>query len=165
MNEAKRLNDLNFLNALRKLLTACNAGDSAGFSPKKPKEDTMAKLRHLAILTHQPDKLADFYKRVFEMAEMYRTKNGSVHLSDGEVNLAILNANDPKEPGHQPGLYHFGFHVEDNKEVAKRINEIYPAGAPKEREATYAEGRGSDPDGNLFDISTVGWGYKRRMDL
>jgi catechol-2,3-dioxygenase len=125
----------------------------------------MAKLRHLAILTHQPDKLADFYKRVFEMQEMYRTKNGSVHLSDGEVNLAILNATDPKEPGHQPGLYHFGFHVEDNKEVAKRINEIYPAGAPKEREATYAEGRGSDPDGNLFDISTVGWGYKRRMDL
>ena len=28
---------------------------------------TMAKLRHLAILTHQPDKLADFYKRVFEL--------------------------------------------------------------------------------------------------
>jgi len=76
-----------------------------------------------------------------------------------------LNATDPKEPGHQPGLYHFGFHVEDNQEVAKRIKEIYPEGAPKEREATYAEGRGSDPDGNLFDISTVGWGQKRRMDL
>jgi hypothetical protein len=96
---------------------------------------------------------------------MYRTKNGSVHLSDGEVNLAILNANSPKEPGHQPGLYHFGFHVEDNKEIARRIAAVYPDGAPKEREATYAEGRGSDPDGNLFDISTVGWGYKRRMDL
>jgi catechol-2,3-dioxygenase len=102
---------------------------------------------------------------VFDMNEMYRTKNGSVHLSDGEVNLAILNATDPKEPGHQPGLYHFGFHVEDNKETARRIGEIYPEGAPKEREATYAEGRGSDPDGNLFDISTVGWGGKRRMDL
>ena len=125
----------------------------------------MAKLRHLAILTHQPDKLANFYKRVFDMTEMYRTKNGSVHLSDGEVNLAILNATDPKEPGHQPGLYHFGFHVEDNKEISKRINEVYPDGAPKEREATYAEGRGTDPDGNLFDISTVGWGPKRRMDL
>ncbi len=87
----------------------------------------MAKLRHLAILTHQPDKLADFYKRVFDMKEMYRTKNGSVHLSDGE--------------------------------------EIYPEGAPKAREATYAEGRGCDPDGNLFDISTVGWGLTRRMDL
>jgi catechol-2,3-dioxygenase len=125
----------------------------------------MAKLRHLAILTQQPDRLADFYKRVFEMKEMYRTKNGSVHLSDGEVNLAILNANDPKEPGHRSGLYHFGFQVEDNQEIAKRIQEIYPEGAPKQRNATYAEGRGSDPDGNLFDISTIGWGIKRRMDI
>ena len=125
----------------------------------------MAKLRHLALLTHQPDKLADFYKRVFEMQELYRTKNGSVHLSDGEVNLAILNANDPKEPGHPTGLYHFGFHVENNDEVVKRIREIHPDGVPKEREATYAEGRGCDPDGNLFDISTCGWGVKRRMNL
>jgi predicted enzyme related to lactoylglutathione lyase len=29
----------------------------------------MAKLRHLAILTHQPEKLADFYKKVFELKE------------------------------------------------------------------------------------------------
>jgi len=59
----------------------------------------MAQLRHLAILTHQPDRLADFYKRVFEMQELYRTKNGSVHLSDGEVNLAILNAPIPRNRG------------------------------------------------------------------
>ncbi len=121
----------------------------------------MAKLRHLAILTHQPDKLADFYKKVFELKEMYRTKNGSVHLSDGEVNLAILNANQPKEPGHRPGLYHFGFQVDDPEEISRRIREICPEGWPKSREATYAEARGKDPDGNLFDISTLGWGDER----
>ena len=125
----------------------------------------MAKLRHVAILTHQPEKLADFYKRVFELKEMYRTKRGSIHLSDGDVNLAILNADDPKEPGQRLGLYHFGFHVKDLEAVAKRIQEVYPAGALKAREATYAEGRGSDPDGNLFDISTVGYGEKRRTDI
>ncbi|HKA35160.1 MAG TPA: VOC family protein [Candidatus Binatia bacterium] len=124
----------------------------------------MAKLRHLAILTHQPEKLAEFYKKVFEMKEMHRTKNGSVHLSDGEVNLAILNASNPKEPGHRLGLYHFGFHVDDPNETAKRIAEIYPEGAPKSREATYAELRGTDPDGNLFDISTIGWGEKRNTN-
>ena len=125
----------------------------------------MAKLRHLAILTHQPEKLSDYYKKVFDMEELYRTKNGSVHLSDGEVNLAILNANDPKEPGHTPGLYHFGFHVDDNKEIEKRISEVYPEGARTERMATYAEGRAKDPDGNLIDISTTGWGPVRRNDL
>ena len=94
----------------------------------------MAKLRHLAILTHQPAKMADYYKRVFDMQEMYKTKNGSVHLSDGEVNLAILNANDPKEPGHPAGLYHFGFHIDDAQETTKRIMDVYPEGAPKDRD-------------------------------
>ena len=35
---------------------------------------------------------------------------------------------------------------------------VYPEGAPKDRIATYAEGRAKDPDGNLIDISTTGWG-------
>ena len=124
----------------------------------------MGKLRHVAILTHQPEKLADFYKRVFELKELFRTKRGSIHLSDGDVNLAILNANDPKEPGHRLGLYHFGFHVKDPEAVAKRIREVYRQGSPKPRQATYAESRGTDPDGNFFDISSVGWGEKRRAD-
>ena len=121
---------------------------------------SMAKLRHLAILTHQPEKMAHFYKHVFDLKELYRTKNGSVHLSDGEVNLAILNASNPKEPGHAAGLYHFGFQVDDQETVAKRIGELHPEGAPQARPkgTSYAETRGSDPDGNLFDISTWGWG-------
>jgi len=121
----------------------------------------MAKLRHLAIMTHQPAKLAEFYKKVFDMKEMYRVENGSVHLSDGEVNLAILSAQNPKDQAHPDGLYHFGFHIDDLEEITRRIKEIYPEGAPKDRSATYAESRGSDPDGNLFDLSTVGWGEKR----
>jgi hypothetical protein len=31
----------------------------------------MAKLRHLALLTHQPEKLAEFYKKVFELEEVF----------------------------------------------------------------------------------------------
>jgi catechol-2,3-dioxygenase len=124
----------------------------------------MAKLRHLALLTHQPERLADFYKKVFELEEVFRTKNGSVHLSDGEVNLAILNANDPKDPEDlkRMGMYHFGFHVDDQETVAQRIQELYPEGAPKKRPSgtSYAETRGADPDGNIFDISTWGWSGK-----
>jgi catechol-2,3-dioxygenase len=124
----------------------------------------MAKLRHLALLTRQPEKLAEFYKKVFELKEVFRTQKGSIHLSDGEVNLAILNANDPKDPQdlRHMGLYHFGFHVEDQESVARRIQEMYPEGAPQARPngTSYAETRGSDPDGNLFDISTWGWSGK-----
>ena len=120
----------------------------------------MAKLRHLAILTHQPDKLAHFYKTVFDLEELCRMENGSVHLSDGVFELAILSTKNPKEPGHQAGLYHFGFLVDDVETVSKRIQELHPDGIPKEREATYAESRGMDPDGNLFDLSTRGYNTK-----
>ena len=34
----------------------------------------MAKLRHVAPWTRQPEKMAEFYIRVFEMKEMFRTK-------------------------------------------------------------------------------------------
>ncbi|MGH7843593.1 MAG: VOC family protein, partial [Candidatus Binatia bacterium] len=64
----------------------------------------MAKLRHLAIKTHNPDKLADFYKRVFGMREVVRGARGSIHLSDGVMNLAIQCASEKsKEPQHPPG--------------------------------------------------------------
>jgi len=121
----------------------------------------MAKLRHFALMTRQPERLAEFYKKVFDLEETFRTKGGSIHLTDGEVNLAILNANNPKEPEDldRMGLNHFGFQVEDMESVARKIQEIYPQGAPKQRPkgTSYAEIRGSDPDGNLFDISA--WGY------
>jgi hypothetical protein len=58
----------------------------------------MPKLRHLAILTRQPEKLADFYKHGVEIKELYRTKNGSVHLSDGGVKQVILRRRS-KGPG------------------------------------------------------------------
>ena len=114
----------------------------------------MAKLRHLAILTHQPDKVAQFYQTVFDLEELYCTGKGSVHLSDGDVNLAILNAKDPKNPGHQSGLYHFSFLVDDVGTIPGRIQELHLDSYPRQREATDAEKRGMDPDGNLFDLST-----------
>ena len=125
----------------------------------------MAKLRHLAILTHQPDRLADFYTKVFEMEEMYRTKNGSVHLSRRRSESGDSQRQRSKRTGASAGIVSFWISRRRQQRNRKRIQEIYPEGAPKEREATYAEGRGSDPDGNLFDISTVGWGGTRRMDL
>ncbi|HXG51784.1 MAG TPA: hypothetical protein VNN77_10305 [candidate division Zixibacteria bacterium] len=63
-----------------------------------------AKLHHLALLTHQPEPLTDFSKRVSDMEETSRTGNGSIH----------------------------------------------------------ADMSGKDPDGNLFDLSTIGWGKKKR---
>ncbi len=118
----------------------------------------MAKLRHLAIKTADPEKLAEFYKKVFDMKEVVRGTRGSIHLSDGVMNLAIQTTSEKsKEPQHPAGFYHIGFQVDDLEEVAQRIRQIHPAGVPAVRGARWAETRGKDPDGNLFDVSVAGW--------
>jgi catechol-2,3-dioxygenase len=80
----------------------------------------------------QSQKLANSIKGLRARGSLSQQK-GSVHLSDGEVNLAILNAIDPEDPDDlkHRGMYHFGFHVDDQETVAKGIQEIYPQGAPE----------------------------------
>ncbi|HEY4405915.1 MAG TPA: VOC family protein, partial [Xanthobacteraceae bacterium] len=59
----------------------------------------MAKIRHIALATKDPEKVANFYKAAFEMKEVGRAgppnpKPGQVYgvyLSDGTLNMAILN--------------------------------------------------------------------------
>ena len=58
----------------------------------------MAKIKHIAIASSNPDKTAEFYKRVFDLTEVGRVDNSNAvgcYLSDGSVNLAILYFRDP----------------------------------------------------------------------
>src|SRR5579884_3755853 len=78
------------------------------------------KLRHIAIETRDPDKTAEFYKRAFGMEEVGRTDSPiakGVYLSDGVINMAILDFHDDQlglgETKTHVGLHHFGFVVED----------------------------------------------------
>ena len=75
----------------------------------------MARIRHLAILTEDVEKLVKFYTSAFGL-KIVSGIGTATYLSDGHINLAII----PIEPerkieGNQlkPGLYHFGFEVED----------------------------------------------------
>lgn len=115
----------------------------------------MAKIRHLAIMTVDPEKLAKFYTEVFDMEIINRSETGGVFLSDGYFNIALLLNRGGQTPS---GLYHFGFQVEDAKETVNRIEQagIRP---PRERPGhiSYAELRSRDPDGNLIDISENGY--------
>jgi catechol 2,3-dioxygenase-like lactoylglutathione lyase family enzyme len=54
----------------------------------------MAKLRHIAITVPDPQKAAAFYMRVFGMKKVGETdwvNARGVYLSDGTINLALLN--------------------------------------------------------------------------
>ncbi len=116
----------------------------------------MPKLKHIAIITLEPEKLEKFYTEVFDMKVLNKTKTGGVYLTDGYINLALL---PNRAEGKPSGINHFGFHVEDADEITKRLADWgidEPAERPRNR--PYAETRGSDPDGNNIDISVHGFG-------
>lgn len=117
------------------------------------------KIRHLAIMTPDPQKLAKFYVSVFDMDIAMEAKgtsgSGPVFLTDGYLNLALIPHSANSDAA--VGLNHFGFHVEDVSEIADRLEKEgirEPAMRPAGR---YAEYRAADPFGNAFDLSEHGF--------
>ena len=76
---------------------------------------------------------------------------GAIFLTDGYFNLAILPNHEQQAPN---GLYHFGFEVENGEKIVDRLSKVNPNKLPKPRPngRPYAETRGSDPDGNYFQL-------------
>ena len=115
----------------------------------------MAKIKHIAIVSLDTDRLAKFYEDVFEMKVLHRSEGGAVYLTDGYLNVALLPNN---AEGKASGLNHFGWQIDDQEEIANRM-QAFGLARPAKRPANrpYAETRGTDPDGNNFDLSIHGF--------
>jgi catechol 2,3-dioxygenase-like lactoylglutathione lyase family enzyme len=118
------------------------------------------KIRHLALFTPNPEKLARFYVNVFEMEIVHRSRGadgkGGVFLTDGYISLAILPQRTTGEMA--AGLNHFGFKVDDVEAIAEKLAaEGVEAPTMRPAERPYAEYRAADPYGNLFDLSEHGY--------
>jgi hypothetical protein len=79
----------------------------------------VAKIRHIAIRATDVEGMANFFINAFAMTVANRRKNGSIDLSDGIINLAILPLN---LAGQRPGFDHIGFAV-DAEDKACRLLE------------------------------------------
>src|SRR5712691_10603297 len=51
------------------------------------REETMAKIRHLAIKTKNPERLAAFYEEVFGLKRIRSEKGGAIYMSDGYLKI------------------------------------------------------------------------------
>ena len=85
-------------------------------------------IRHPAIVAKDPEKLADYYRKVFSIEEVHRDNKAKkpggkigVFLTDGYLNPAILPLGLDGE--NALGIHHFGFIVEDLEEMLRRIEE------------------------------------------
>lgn len=127
---------------------------------KAPAETGRPKLRHLAIVARDPEKLAEFYGSVFSMELFHRDPDGSCFLSDGYLSLALIKH---QLDGDTPvGMNHFGFHIADTAATTAALVEK-GADKPAERftNRPFAEYRAMDPEGNWFDLSEHGFGGPR----
>ena len=114
----------------------------------------MAKIRHLAIKTKNPERLAKFYEQVFGLKPIRAEKGGAIYMSDGYLTLALLRNRGEATPS---GINHFGFHVDDVAAIEEKLQKFEEPLVQRPANRPYAEYRAMDPDGNLFDVSVHGY--------
>jgi catechol 2,3-dioxygenase-like lactoylglutathione lyase family enzyme len=135
----------------------------------------MAKIKHIAIATQDPDKTAKFYKEVFGLREIAKINSPGAlgyHLTDGDINFAILRFKNDQTAGvpqgkEYTGLHHIGFEVD---KLSDADRQLAAAGATVRDDINNALGLGkglpahinvevkySGPDGVIIDVSETGW--------
>lgn len=130
----------------------------------------MPRIKHIAMTTKEPAKVAAFYKEAFGMRELRRSPNGAVFLSDGYINLAILNYKTEKDAdvgahgANFDGIHHIGFEVEDLDSAIEKLEGAHAEQLTNKHEPDIAMGgtrnfemKWSGPDGVVIDISHTGW--------
>jgi methylmalonyl-CoA/ethylmalonyl-CoA epimerase len=122
----------------------------------------MAKIKHMAIWTDDPAKLAKFYCDTFGMTKTMDDVRGgpdednyAIFITDGYLEVAIIKPNSDQK---KRGLNHFGFTLDpaEKDAIYQRMSDcgLPPRKAPPIR--PYVEDAGFDPDGNKFDLTTRG---------
>ena len=137
---------------------------------------SMAKIKHIAIASQDPDNTAAFFKSVFDLEEVGKIDGANAYgyyLSDGNVNLAILQFRNEVVAGAEfgleyAGIHHIGFQVDDAEATEARLtkNDSAPRDdINKEMHSKMGNGHGGmnvetkydGPEGIMIDISQSGW--------
>ena len=128
-----------------------------------------ARLRHIALCVKDIDVSANFYAKAFGMkrTEKHEGKTAwAVYMSDGEVNLALLQYKGEVGSGVPKGwtgIHHFGFQCDDLPAQQKKVEKaggkfFFDLGEPED---DGFERKFKDPDGIVFDINWKGWPLTR----
>jgi glyoxylase I family protein len=135
----------------------------------------MPKIKHIALSTQDVDATAKFYVEVFGMKEIAKIDGPGArgyYLSDGDINLAILNFKNDAVAGVErgagwSGIHHIGFQVESLEAITERlkaagstpredINQALGVGQGEPRHSN-VEVKYRGPDDVTVDVSETGW--------
>ena len=127
----------------------------------------MARIRHIALVVRDLEQTADFYQKAFGLSRSELSEGPTarrIYMSDGEVNLALLQykseiGSDLKDASSFVGIHHFGFQADN---LAEQQAAIEAAGGKfffdlgEEGDEGF-ERKFKDPNGIIFDINDTGW--------
>jgi methylmalonyl-CoA/ethylmalonyl-CoA epimerase len=124
----------------------------------------MSKLRHIALSVADVEKAQKFFEEAFDMKRVGGSATGTVYLSDGTINIALLNRKGYPigYEGDQPfyGIDHFGIWVDDVDAACRKVEAAgakHITGNKSGDPNSFYEIKYRDPMGNLFDITGNGW--------
>ncbi len=141
----------------------------------------MPQIKHIAIATNDAEKTAKFYAEVFGLRQVAQLDGESAKgfmLSDGNINMAILNFQSDAVAGERgkdwEGIHHIGFEVESLEEIEQRLADANSAPMEEVNAALHAgmtgprhqnvETKYEGPNGEMIDVSQVGWIGTRGFD-
>ncbi len=124
----------------------------------------MAKLRHIALSVSDVNVAKKFFEEAFDMQFVSRRDDTVVYMTDGTMNVALINRQGrPLGWGKEElfyGIDHFGMWVDDVAEAQKKVEAAgakYVMGAEASAPGAFYEIKYRDTLGNLFDITANGW--------
>lgn len=119
------------------------------------------RIAYLAILSHKPDKLAQFYTDHLGFSEIGRSAAGDVTITEGGFNVTIfLHRHELNELSMEIGHHHIGIAVDSIAEIEERYRKFNPRGTFR-REAgdlRHGDARIYDPECHPVSISEHNFG-------
>lgn len=124
----------------------------------------MAKLRHMALSVADVPAAQKFLEDAFDMVKVGGSASGAVYMSDGTINMALLNRKGRPLGWEGDGLFfgidHFGMWVDDIDAACRKVEAAgatHVMGNKSGDPNSFYEIKYRDPQGTLFDLTTSGW--------
>lgn len=124
----------------------------------------MAKLRHIALSVSDCAKARKFFEDAFDMKMVGEIGERVVYMSDGTMNVALINRGGRPLGWNKEELFfgvdHFGMWVDDIKTARAKVEAAgatYVMGNESTDKNVFYEIKYRDTLGNLFDLTANGW--------
>jgi methylmalonyl-CoA/ethylmalonyl-CoA epimerase len=124
----------------------------------------MGKLRHIALSVDDVAEARKFFEEAFDMESVGESGTGTAYLTDGTINIALLNRGgkplgyEGKEPFF--GIDHFGIWVDDAEKACAKVEAAgatHVMGNKSGDPNSFYEIKYRSPMGGIFDITAGGW--------